>query len=547
MADGGEAAGAVIVGAIAVAAAVMVIWTALAATLEIFSYLVLVYYPLAALIGLLTGMACAATVIAQDLLAASTRTGRTLTPDDVAGAGTLFSDPPRGPARYFGWDRAWPRYLPFQAQRDIVDATRAATRFLTTQSARVQAECRSPARIVLYIVFGALPHAAFALSFVVFAAFLVAVCATFVLIGWLLQVLAIVLLRTTDAVIRRVFRLSTRCVTCYEVARLPSYRCVNCSNVHRDLRPSRLGVLWHRCECSAVLPTTIIRASSGALRKNIVCPYCDRTLPDGSGSRQTIQVPTFGAVGVGKTRLLFSAAIGLHEAYAPHSTRIGPLDGRSRAALDIARDVIGARKHTTKTAHGPSPVALAILVEPMRGRPVELHLLDAAGEHFTEKDGAAPLHYLHSAETLLFVIDPFSTDDMRAAIPDPAAAGLVVGDSGPEDSYSITVELLRSAGLDSTGRALGIVVSKVDDLRRLGFDPALDPDDQQAIEQWLVDRGLDNLVTRAGQDFGRVRYFLADSMGQSILDPCHPLHIVNWLAQQVSVDLLPAATVGARP
>ncbi|MRH91675.1 hypothetical protein GFY24_30265 [Nocardia sp. SYP-A9097] len=544
LADGGEAVGAVFLGAIAITVTVVVVWVILAAMLHAFSYLVLIYYPLSIAVGILTGIGCAAVVVVGDLLTAGERTARTLTPAHIADDG-FFGRPPRGPSRYFGWDRAWPRYLPFQARRDIVDAARAAARFLLGHSRRVLSECDELVPFLLYLVFGLVPHVVFALAFTAFAAFVLMVCTALVLLGWLLQFIAIVLLRVADSVISRVFRLSTRCVKCYEVTRLPSYRCTGCSIVHRDLRPSRLGVLWHRCECSAVLPTMVTRASGWALRKNIVCPACDHGMPEGTGSRQTIQVPTFGAVGAGKTRLLFAAAVGLCEVVSTDSTRIEPLDDYSAAELERAGHVIAARQRTVKTAHGPTPEALAILVAPENRRPFELHLLDAAGEHFSMTDGAESLHYLHSAETLLLVVDPFSTEELRAAIPDPAAVGLVVGDSNPEDSYSITIELLRAAGLKTKRRALGIVVSKVDDLRRLGVDGGLDPGDQDSIVRWLVDRGLDNLVTRARQDFKRVRYFPVDSMGQSITDPCHPIHTLNWLTQQVGVTLIPAPAVRA--
>lgn len=546
LADGGEAAGVLVFGVVAVGIAVMVVWVILATILTVFSYLVLIYYPVTVVAALLAGIACATVVVARDLLTAGQRTARTLRPVDVADNG-FFGRPPRGESRYFGWDRAWPRYLPFQAQRDIVDAASAAATFLRTTSGSVAAACDSAAKTVPYLIFGALSHIVFAVGFTVFAAFLLAVCAVFALLGWLVQFLAIIVLRAADVVIRRVFRLSIRCVKCYEVTPLPSYRCQGCSVVHRDLRPSRLGVLYHRCECSAVLPTMVTRASGWALRKNIVCPACGHGMPEGTGSRQTIQVPTFGSVGAGKTRLLFAAAAGLSEVFAADPTRVEPLDDHSADEWEQARDLIAARKHTVKTPAGPNPAALALLVAPEKGRPVELHLLDAAGEHFIEKDGADSLHYLHSAETLLFAVDPFSTDELRAAIPDPKAVGLVVGVSNPEDSYSITIEQLRAAGLQTGKRRLGIVVTKVDDLRRLGFDEGLDPRDQDSIVRWLGERGLDNLVTRARQDFKQVRYFLADSMGQSIVDPCHPVHTLNWLTRQVGVDLVPELPVRTRP
>lgn len=538
LADGAEVFGGIVVAVLVVTVVFMAVWIAVATILLVFSYMVLIYYPLSAIVGVMAGIGYAIAVIVRELLTAGERTKRTITPADVAHR-DFFGSPPRGPARHFGWDRAWPRYLPFQARRDLEDAGRTAVTFLGGASTRVLSECDAPAPLIAYLILGVVPHVAFAVAFTGFAAFLLAVCALVVLAGWLGQFLAIIALRTVDSMTRRVFRLSTRCVKCYEVSVVPSYRCTGCSIVHRDLRPSRLGVLWHRCECSALLPTMVTRASGWALRKNIVCPACGHRMPEGTGTRTTIQVPTFGAVGAGKTRLLFAAAVGLYDVYATDNTRVEPLDDYSAQELDAAREVITTRQQTVKTAFGSTPEALAILVTPEKGRAFELHLLDAAGEHFSMQDGAESLHYLKSAETLLLVVDPFSTDELRAAIPDPAAVGVLVGTSNPEDSYSITIERLRSSGLHTDERALGIVISKVDDLRRLGVADGLDPGDQDSIMRWLADRGLDNLVSRAGQDFKSVRYFLADSMGSSILDPCHPIHTVKWLAQQVGVDLAP--------
>lgn len=539
LADGGEAIGGVIAFMFIATAVVFVVWVVVATILHLFSYMVLIYYPVSVGLALLAGMVCAVTVVVGAMLTAPQRHARTLTPVDVADR-NYFGGPPRGPARYFGWDRAWPRYLPFQAQRDVVDAARAAQTFVSTQSRRVFSELDTPAAVVAYVIFGALPHAAVVVAFTVCTVVLLSACCVAVLLGWAIQFLTLMALRALDWAISRTLRLSSRCGKCYEVSRVPSYRCSGCTRVHRDLRPGRLGVLWRRCECSAVLPTMVTRASGWALRANIVCPGCDRRMPVGTGSRKTIQVPTFGAVGAGKTRLLFAAAVGLYEVCAAGTARIAPLDDYSVDALERARNVIAARQQTVKTAHGANPEAFALLVEPDKRRPFELHLLDAAGEHFSMQNGAEPLHYLQSAETLLLVVDPFSTAELRAAIPDPRAAGLVVGDSNPEDSYALTIEQLRSQGLHTDERALGIVVTKFDDLRRLGVDGGLDPGDQDAIVQWLIDRGLDNLVTRARQDFKTVRFFVADSMGISITDPCHPIHTLNWLTQQAGVDLFSA-------
>ncbi len=539
-------AGALIVGVIVVTAVFFVLWIVAATLLKVFAVLIMIYYPIGVAVAIVAGLIAAIVVLTRCVATAAQRPARTLTPADVADHG-FFDRPPRGESRHFGWDRAWPRYAPFQARRDIEDAVRAAGQFLVETTRKLGSGKKTIAAVVTFLLLGLVPYLAFVAAFLIAYAVLTAICVGFLGLVWLVQFVAIGALRGFDLAVRKIFRLSVRCVSCYQLTPLPSYKCSNCTHVHRDLRPGRLGVLFRRCECSAVLPTTVTRASGWALRRNIICPSCDHNLPEGTGSRQTIQIPTFGSVGVGKTRLLFAAIVGLHLGVAGTGTKLTALSRNSADRLQRARDLIESGAPTLKTPVDENPEALGVLVEPPKRRAVELHLLDAAGERFTTSEGAVELRYLHSAETLLFVIDPFSTAEMRAAVPDPAAVGLVVGVDSPEDSYSATVEQLRSNGLRTSRRGLGIVVTKADDLRRLGFADGLDAGDEQSIHDWLVAQGLDNVTTRARQDFARVRYFLTDAMGRPVTDPEHPVHVLDWLTRQVGVSLLPDTAVPRRP
>src|SRR5215204_1709955 len=54
---------------------------------------------------------------------------RQLTPDDVV-AGTAFKGRPRGESKHYGWDRAWPMYIPFQARQDAKGVVGEAHVFL---------------------------------------------------------------------------------------------------------------------------------------------------------------------------------------------------------------------------------------------------------------------------------------------------------------------------------------------------------------------------------------------------------------------------------
>ena len=61
---------------------------------------------------------------------------RQLTPDDVV-AGKAFKGRPRGESKHYGWDRAWPMYVPFQARQDAKGVVGEAQILLAKLWARI--------------------------------------------------------------------------------------------------------------------------------------------------------------------------------------------------------------------------------------------------------------------------------------------------------------------------------------------------------------------------------------------------------------------------
>src|SRR5262249_5769125 len=124
-----------------------------------------------------------------------------------------------------------------------------------------------------------------------------------------LRWIAIYSLRGIDVAYRIIVRSSAKCSECYEPTTLPSFECPNasCANVHRDVRPGRLGVFVRRCGCGGAMPTMVIRASLAKLHAK--CPSCNAALTTGAGSRRTIQIPVFGTTASGKTRFMLAATV----------------------------------------------------------------------------------------------------------------------------------------------------------------------------------------------------------------------------------------------
>ena len=129
-----------------------------------------------------------------------------------------------------------------------------------------------------------------------------------------------------------------------------------------------------------------------------------------------------------------------------------------------------------------------------------LHVYDAAGEFYAEREQNRLLWFLDEAQGFVFVLDPFSmqvvadqlTGSLRKRWRDASPAR-----DDPLTSYEVTVQRLRVVGVPLQNRALAIVVVKADLL--LDLPPELRPTpmaDSDGVRQWLWDRDLRRPRTR---------------------------------------------------
>lgn len=461
-----------------------------------------------------------------------------ITPADVA-EGDFFGRPPTGPSAGFGWDRAWARYVPYQAWRDYRFVAKELWRV-----ARVSAEktftlggvLTSPKwlQLVVFVLFTMVWYACFALIYAFGALMILGLLGTILVVVWAAQFVSLWALRAVDSGYRRlILKSSSRCPNagCYHVTSLPSYTCPNpdCTVIHRDVRPGRQGVLFHRCECSALVATTVLRASS---RHESVCPACGGGMPAGVGTRRTVSFPVVGDVGAGKTRFVQTAVVALEERCQEKGSGFAPLTDQSEIALDEARRVTGVSGDSIKTPVD-LPVSYVYAVSPEKGPELEVHLVDAAGEHFQTLDSTGELRYLDSADVVIFVVDPLGVNSIRHEFEQATSTRLPNLSSRPEEAYSTIIEVLKTNGIDPKEKSLAVVVSKADMIRSLPSAAEIDPSDDTTISDWLSDNYLDNLATRTGRDFDSVGYFLVDSKFEDDYDsPTHPFRVLQWCASK---------------
>jgi Double-GTPase 2 len=344
---------------------------------------------------------------------------------------------------------------------------------------------------------------------------------------------AAALLRAAEHARRTRLHTDAACPHCFYVAPWPAFQCPACTRTHHDVSPGRLGVAVRRCVCGARLPTTAYRA---AWRVPAACARCGADLPSGAGAVRDSRIPVFGDTSAGKTRFLYASLNSLMATATRAKLDVTFPDDVSREQAEFGLGVIRSRRETAKTSAGGQ---VSVTIRLGSGRRSELvHLFDAAGEQFRHARRPDTLRFLDDGQGLVYILDPFSVEAVQKQLGGADAQAIrqaraAAGD--PELTYHEVASRLRDSGVPASKGRLAIVISKADLLRSAGLTL---PGDPAAVEAWLRDLGLHNLVLAARRDFAEVRFFLVASQlvaPGAADDPGAPL---RWLLTSHGTRLL---------
>jgi len=486
--------------------------------------------------GAVIGTVTVAGSLVATLAGVGRSAARTVGPGDVNDP-RWFSKTPSP----FERDRAWPQYLVAQAREDLQTAVRHIwarhTKVWIPAHKWVRRELPYPAAWwpLLIVLYGGL--VSYTAGVVTIGLGLISVIAVVVSVMWLVWLAGAGAARGTDTLVRRIRRASGSCPHCYHVTSLPIYRC-RCGQKHRDIRPGRLGAVFRRCGCKRLLPTTVLRA---AAEMDGLCPSCGKPLRPGAAVLTDVRLPVFGPVSAGKTRLIFAGLEALRQHVTAAGGEFNPTDDHSRREYDTGAEVVTSSEDTTKTPAGQEPVAITVRISSGK-REGLLHVFDAAGESFANREANARLRFLDQAQGLVLVIDPFSisrvADELSTTMPDAARPAK----DDPETAYNLTAQRLRDHG--ARLRSLAVTVVKADLL--LGLPPAtgLVPE-SDVVRAWLVDKGLENMTLAAERDFAEVRYFLVSSWtGWRATDALTAAAPLLWLAGRAGLPIAELESIG---
>jgi hypothetical protein len=453
----------------------------------------------------------------------------------------------------FERDSAWPNYLFAQSRTDLGAALEHIASVVSRMWVSISEFVRGEPGVLflgpllLLPLAGALALTAGAAVGAVAVYGLLGVVLTLAWLGWLVVV---GLLRGVDLGIRVLRGAKATChySGCNYRNRLPAYRC-GCGRTHHDIRAGRLGAFVRRCECGSLLPTTVLQAAAGLVP---VCQKCDRPLRAGAAVLTDVLIPVFGPASAGKTRLVLAGMVALARHLSAAGGSLHPVGPESEDTFRAATTIVESGMQTTKTEADRPPAGITVRLTAARHEAL-LHLFDAAGEFFSNREQNSELPFLDDAQGLVFVLDPFSVpavaDDLTGVLASRLAAAQPAM-MHPEQSYLVTAQSLRNQGIKLKRMPLAVAVVKADLL--LGLPPAtgLYPEVESGeVETWLRDKGLGNMLDGAVRDFGVVRYFLVSSLTAATdadgwADPTSPAQPLLWLLDRSGVSV-PARKLAA--
>ena len=335
-------------------------------------------------------------------------------------------------------------------------------------------------------------------------------------------------LRAADSAVLLVKNIRMVCPNpnCYERVRYPSYQCPGraCSRRHRDVRPGRFGILRRRCECGTRMRTLLL---FGSAQMDAFCPHCGKSLEHRPGKTAEIVLPFFGAIGAGKTRLLFSVVTQLllwsRKSAAPGRERfvVELADTPTTGKLEDASRWLSQDSATGKT---PAEMPRACLIRMTAGHDRRLlHLFDAAGEFFHTPGRTQELRYLNKAKTFILVIDPLSVEAFwNRLLPEQQAELKAVRSAAPppELAYQQAHQEIEAMGVRLRKARLAVAFSRADLISAPGDD----------VAAWATDDlGLGNLVRSVRLNFGETRFFhTAAVMTDGTMHPSIPA-LLRWV------------------
>lgn len=334
-------------------------------------------------------------------------------------------------------------------------------------------------------------------------------------------------LRGLDSALLRIKHVKMFCPVCFERVPYPGYLCPgDCDRPHHDVRPGRFGIVRRRCQCGAPIRTLLLFGSS---RMTAFCPHCDHLLEHRPGEAPEIVLPFFGAVGAGKTRLLFSVVTQLQAWDEAEQLTAEFADSVTKRELATAEGILRSGASTSAT---PPQLPRAHVIRLVTGKSTRiLHMFDAAGERFHHVERTQELGYLARARTFVLVIDPLSVNSFWERLPADRQAELKPvrsTDPSPDTAFHQAYQAIEAMGVRLKEARLAVVFSKRD---------KIDAPDGDAAEWADRELGLGNLVRSVNLQFKESRFMCVAAIMEATGMHESNAALLRWMLADAGVTL----------
>lgn len=353
-------------------------------------------------------------------------------------------------------------------------------------------------------------------------------------------------------VIDRIYLLKNKirsdCPTCHSRFLIPTFMCPDCGAMHKKLVPGPYGIWKHKCTCGKKIPATFL---NGRSKLDAFCPDCSSPLV--ASDARPIVFQLIGGSKAGKTVYLSAF---FHE-------YLQKLSDNRNLEFTIAEQYRPYFDELEEWYNGVDCPATAqlnsqmypLLIDSSLGVKRQFSIYDIAGEMFDgfTADSEVQQQQFHYCDGLLFLIDPFSSGDLRTNKINAGEDVSDFSDMAVEDVATNFINyLIRTGHAKANSRCdipIAILIAKADikevkraigpakinsifrnNSERYGtYENARD----SICRQFLIDIGLSAAVDNLETQFSNLHYFPVSAMGHSSdgtpYEPWGIMDAVEWM------------------
>lgn len=371
-------------------------------------------------------------------------------------------------------------------------------------------------------------------------------------------------------IIDRIYLLKNKirsdCPNCHSRFLIPTFMCPDCGAIHKRLVPGPYGIWKHKCTCGKKIPATFL---NGRSKLEAFCPDCGSPLV--ASDARPIVFQLIGGSKAGKTVYLSAF---FHE----YLKKLSDNRNLEFTIADQYRPYFDELEEWYNGVDCPATAQLnsqmyPLLINSSLGVKRQFSIYDIAGEMFDgfTADSEVQQQQFHYCDGLLFLIDPFSSGNLRTskinagedmsdfsdmAVEDVATNFINylihTGHAKANSRCNIPIAILiAKADIKEVKRAIG--PAKINSIFRNNseqygtYENARD----SICRQFLIDIGLSATVDNLETQFSNLHYFPVSAMGHSAdgtpYEPWGIMDAVEWMLpiadKELSNLITPAAIV----